>query len=73
MLFEVWASSGSLNATSFINKICGKYANSRSAAWARFNYLKTLGLIISGSKNNRGRPLELSKLGKMILEVLYAE
>jgi hypothetical protein len=30
-------------------------------------------LIISGSKNNRGRPLELSKLGKMILEVLYAE
>ncbi len=50
--------------TSAVDQISHILCCPKSTVWMNMNFLKDLGLI----KNGRGRPVKLTKIGRMILE-----
>ncbi|MCL5101683.1 MAG: hypothetical protein M1348_03695 [Candidatus Parvarchaeota archaeon] len=61
------------SATKFISEFCAESRCSKSAAWERLKSLKKSGLIDFGSFSERGKILELTKFGLVVVRLLYGK
>jgi predicted transcriptional regulator len=59
-------------ATSFVEYIYDKYGFSKSCVWYNLKKLKQVGLLDFTEKDDKGKPLELTKNGISVLRKRYA-
>lgn len=70
ILLRLLKAPETINVTHIVPKLSVELGCARSTVWNSLNPLRKLGLIDCGSLENKGKPIRLTRAGKLISDAL---